>query len=67
MQSLHANKGITSMQVGIALALVLLLALLVVFLGRHKNANGFQGAFEHSVQKLQLIQAMSRDLTSMRP
>jgi hypothetical protein len=62
MQSLHANKGITSIQAGVAIALILLLSFLVVFLLRHKDANWFQSAFERSAQKLQLIQAMSRDL-----
>ena len=62
MKTWHANKGITSMQVGVAIALVLLLSFLVVFLLRYEGANGFQSAFERSVQKLQLIQAMSRDL-----
>ncbi len=62
MKTLHADKGITSMQVGVAIALVLLLSFLVVFLLRHEDANWLQSAFERSVQKLQLIQAMSRDL-----
>jgi hypothetical protein len=58
----HASKGITSLQVGAAIALVLLLSFLVVFFLRHEDASWFQSAFERSVQKLQLIQAMSRDL-----
>ena len=62
MKTWHANKGITSMQVGVAIALVLLLSFLVVFLLRHEDAHWLQSAFERSVQKLQLIQAMSRDL-----
>jgi chemoreceptor-like protein with four helix bundle sensory module len=62
MKSLHANKGITSIQVGVAIALILLLSFVVVFLWRNKDTNWFQSAFERSVQKLQLIQAMSRDL-----
>ena len=62
MKTLHADKGITSMQIGVAIALVLLLSFLVVFLLRYEGAPGFQSAFERSVQKLQLIQAMSRDL-----
>jgi hypothetical protein len=62
MKTWHANKGITSIQVGVTIALILLLAFLVVFLVRHEDANWFQSAFERSVQKLQRIQAMSRDL-----
>ena len=62
MKTWHADKGITSMQVGVAIALVLLLAFLVVFLVRYEDAHWFQSAFEQSVQRLQLIQAMRRDL-----
>jgi hypothetical protein len=62
MNTLRAGKGIISIQVGVAIALILLLSLLVVFLVRHEDTHGFQSAFEHSVQKLQLIQAMSHDL-----
>ena len=62
MKTLHANKGITSMQVGVAIALILLLSFLVVVLLRHEDANWFQSAFERSMQKLQLIQVISRDL-----
>jgi hypothetical protein len=62
MKTLHANKGTTTMQVGVAIALILLLVFLVVFLVRHEGANGFQSAFERSVQKLQLLQTISRDL-----
>jgi Four helix bundle sensory module for signal transduction len=62
MRTLHTDKGMTRMQVGIAIALVLLLSFLVVFLLRHENANGFHSAFERSVKKLQIIQAMSHDL-----
>jgi len=62
MKTLHADKGITSIQVGVAIALVLLLSFLVVFLLRHEDPNWFQSTFEQSMQRLQLIQAMSRDL-----
>src|SRR5919202_2213962 len=62
MRTWHADKGITSMQVVGALALVLLLSLLVVFLVRQEDAPGLRSAFERSVQKLQFIQAISRDL-----
>jgi len=62
MRTLHANRGITSLQVGVAIALVLLLAFLVVFLVRHEDTNWPQSAFERSVKQLQYIQAMRRDL-----
>src|SRR5262245_35658008 len=62
MKTLRADKGMTSMQVGVAIVLVLLLSSLVVFLFGHKDTNWLQSAFERSAQKLQLIQAMSREL-----
>jgi hypothetical protein len=62
MRTLHADRGITSVQVGVAIALVLLLSFLVVFLVRHEDTNWPQSAFERSVKQLQIIQAMSRDL-----
>ena len=62
MRTLHANRGMTSRQVGVAIVLVLLLSSIVIFLLRHEDANWLQSAFERSVQRLQLIQAMSRDL-----
>src|SRR5262245_61350037 len=62
MRILHANRGITSLQVGGTIVLVLLLSLLVVFLVRHEDTNWPQSAFERSVKQLQFIQAISRDL-----
>jgi hypothetical protein len=62
MRTLHADKGITSIQIGVAIALVLLLSFLVVFLLRYEDANWLQSAFERSVKKLHIIQTMSRDL-----
>jgi hypothetical protein len=62
MRTLQADKGITSMQVGVAIALVLLLSFLVAFLMRHEDSHWLQSAFERSVKKLQIIQTMSRDL-----
>jgi Four helix bundle sensory module for signal transduction len=62
MRTLHADRGISSVQVGVAIVLVLLLSFLVVFLMRHEDTNWPQSAFERSVKQLQIIQAMSRDL-----
>ena len=62
MRILHADKGMTRMQVGVAVAVVLALSLLVVFLVRQEDTPWLHGAYPRSVQKLQLIQAMSRDL-----
>jgi hypothetical protein len=62
MRVWHAAKGIMSMQVGVAIALALVLLFLVAFLLRHEDTNWFQSAFERSVKKLHIIQTMSRDL-----
>jgi Four helix bundle sensory module for signal transduction len=58
----HSDKGMTSIQVGVAITLVLVLCFIVAFLWRHEDANWFQSAFERKVQKLHIIQTMSRDL-----
>jgi hypothetical protein len=52
----------TRMQVGATIGVVLLLSLLVTFLWRHEDSQGFQSVFERSVKKLQLLQTMSREL-----
>jgi Four helix bundle sensory module for signal transduction len=62
MRTGHTDKGITSIWIGVAIALVLLLCFIVVFLWRHEDTNWLQSAFERSVQKLKMIQTMSRDL-----
>ena len=62
MRPFHSDKGITSIQVGAAIALALLLLFIVAFLLRRVDVNWFQSAFERSVKKLQMIQTMSRDL-----
>ena len=62
MRTWHANIGMTRLQVGIALAVVVLLSLLVVVLLRQEDTSWLYSAFERAVQKLQLVQAISRDL-----
>ena len=66
MKTFHSDKGMSSLQVGIASALALLLFFIIAFLlrheVRHEDVNWLQSAFERSVKKLQLIQTMSRDL-----
>ena len=59
MRTLYADKGITSIQVGVSIALVLLLSFIVVFLLKHEDANWLQSAFETSVKKLQILQTRS--------
>ena len=62
MKSFHSDKGITSIQIGAAIALALLLFFIIAFLLRREDVNWLQSAFERSVKKLQMIQTMSRDL-----
>src|SRR5262245_46066893 len=62
MSILHADRGMTSIQVGVAITLALGLCFMVAFLWRHEDPNWFQSAFERKVQKLHIIQTMSRDL-----
>jgi hypothetical protein len=62
MRTFHSGKGITSIQVGVAIALVLLLSCIVVFLLRPEDSHWLQSAFESSVKKTQILQTMSRDL-----
>jgi hypothetical protein len=62
MRPFHSDKGVTSLQIGIASALALVLFFLVAFFLRRGDVNWLQSTFERSVQKLQLIQTMSRDL-----
>jgi hypothetical protein len=62
MRTRHGDKGLTSLQVGIAIAVVLLLSFLVVFLLRHEDVYWLQSAFERSMKKLYLLQTMRRDL-----
>jgi len=62
MKTFHSDKGMSSLQVGIASALALFLFFIIAFLLRHEDVDWLQSAFERSVKKLQLIQIMSRDL-----
>jgi hypothetical protein len=62
MSTRHGDKGMSSLQVGIAIAVVLLLSFLVAFLLRHEDAYWLQSAFERSMKKLHLLQTMSHDL-----
>jgi hypothetical protein len=62
MRIFHSDDGMTRLQVGVAIALVLVLFFIVAFLLRHEDANWFQSAFERKVKKLHIIQTMSRDL-----
>jgi hypothetical protein len=62
MSTFQADKGRSRTRVGAAIALLLLLACLVVFLARYEGAPWPQSAFEQAVQKLHITQTMSRDL-----
>ena len=62
MRTWHAHISVTRLQVGIALAVVVLLSLLVLVLLRQEDTSWPSSAFERAVQKLQLVQAISRDL-----
>jgi hypothetical protein len=62
MRIFRADKGITRLQVGVAIALALVLSVIVTFLASREGAHWPQSAFARSVQKLHLIQTMSRDL-----
>jgi hypothetical protein len=62
MKTLSANQGMSSMQVGMAIALALLLFFIVAFFWRQEEANWLQSALARAVQKRHLLQTMSRDL-----
>ena len=62
MRPFHSNTGMTSIQVGVAIALALVLFFIAAFLLRHKGSHGLQSAFERSMKKLHLLQTMSRAL-----
>jgi hypothetical protein len=62
MRPWHAGKGITSIQIGVAIALVLLLSFIVAFFLRHENTNWLQSSWEKFAQQLQMIQTISRNL-----
>ncbi|HEY5867889.1 MAG TPA: hypothetical protein VI542_20415 [Candidatus Tectomicrobia bacterium] len=62
MRPFYSDKGITSIQIGFAIAVALLLFFFVAFLLRLVDVNWLQSAFERSVKKLHMIETMSRDL-----
>lgn len=62
MRVFHSDRGITSIQVGAAVALVLLLFFLVTFFLSHKHSNWLKTELEKSNKKTQLIQSMKSDL-----
>jgi hypothetical protein len=62
MQRFPSDQGLTSIQVGVAITLALALFFIVAFLWRHEDSQWLHSAFEKSVQKLHLLQTMSRDL-----
>lgn len=62
MRLFHSNKGITSIQVGVALSLVILLFFLAAFLLRLGGSSRLKTALEKTTQKTQLVQIMRSEL-----
>jgi hypothetical protein len=62
MSTLHSDRGITSIQLGVAIALALLLPFIVAFFFRQKEVNWLKSSLELSIQKAQLIQTMRNEL-----
>lgn len=62
MRTVHSDKGITSIQIGVAIFLVLLLSFTVTFLWRHEDSSWLKTAFEKTGKKTQLVQTMRSEL-----
>lgn len=62
VKTFHAKHGMTRLEVGVTIGVVLLLSLVVAFLWRNADSQWVQGAFARSVKKLQLLQTMSSEL-----
>lgn len=62
MSRLHSNRGTTRLQVGVTIALVLGLFCLFAVLWRYEDVTWFPDSFESKVQKLHIIETMSRHL-----
>jgi hypothetical protein len=62
VKTFHTEHGMTRVQVGVTIGIVLLLSFIVAFLWRNADSLRFQGAFARSVKKLQLLQTMSSAL-----
>jgi hypothetical protein len=60
--ALLSNKGITSLQVGVAISLSLLLLLILFFLIDHQNVDLLKTEYEKSVSKIRLVQTMKNEL-----
>ena len=64
MKAFHSNKGISSIQVGVAISLAFLLFFIVTFFLGHNDSNRLKTEFEKATRKIQLVQAMRSDLLS---
>jgi uncharacterized protein YukE len=62
MRLFHSDKGITSIQVGVALSLVILLFFFAAFLLRLGGSSRLKTALEKTTQKTQLVQTMRSEL-----
>jgi Four helix bundle sensory module for signal transduction len=62
VKTFHTEHGMTRLGVSVSIGVVLLLSFVVAFLWRNADPQWVQGAFARSMKKLQLLQAMSREL-----
>jgi hypothetical protein len=60
--SLLSNKGVTSLQIGIAISLALLLFFILFLLIDHRDVNWLKAEYEKSVEKTRLVQTMRSEL-----
>lgn len=61
MRVIRSNKGVTSLQVGAAIVAALLLLFMLIVV-RHDDSRWLKTAFEQSVKKAHLVQAMKSEL-----
>ena len=62
MKALFSNKGITSIQVGMAIVLTLLLFFIIAFFLGQRDSNWLRTEFEKSAKKIHLAQTMRSEL-----
>lgn len=62
MRAFHSSRGVTSLQVGVAVLAALLLFFIVAFVYRHEDSSWLKTAFEKSARKTRLVQTMKSEL-----